>query len=155
MIRRIVIIIGGILLVAAAVWTGSGGRFFATAAPDAKEWVGGSLEQHAKLVGNDRCIGNVDGRAPDPKDNSKTVVMGWGWDVKAKALPQAVLLVDASGKIAGSAQPGVPRPDVPKALPQITSEKTGWDSVLPGKTGEVTAYLLLSTGEVCPLGHAK
>ncbi|HVW54954.1 MAG TPA: hypothetical protein VHC00_04680 [Rhizobiaceae bacterium] len=155
MIRRIGIIIGGILLVLAAVWTGSGGRFFATAAPDAREWVGGSLAQHAKLVSNSRCIGNVDSRAPDPTDGSKTVVMGWGWDVKAKTLPKAALFVAAGNKIAGVAQPGVSRPDVPKALPEVTSDKAGWNGVLPGNTGEVTTYLLLSTGEACPLGQAK
>jgi len=155
MIRRTVIISGGILLVAAAVWAGKGGRFFAAAAPDTKEWLGTSLDQHAKIVGNDRCIGNLDGKVPDPKDGSKTTVIGWGWDVKAKALPQAVLLVDASGKIAGSALPGVSRPDVPKALPQVTSGKTGWNGVIESKTGKVAAYLLLSGEEACPLGLPK
>jgi hypothetical protein len=83
-------------------------------------------------------------------------VLGWGWDVAKAARVGRVVLVDRSLNIVGAGDGGVARPDVPKALSEITDPNTGWTAVTALAAGPVDAYGLVGDGDaVCVLGHLE
>jgi hypothetical protein len=102
------------------------------------------------------CKGNTDivqkTYAGDPPG---VQIHGWGWDLKAKARVQRVVLVDRDSKIVGAGESGVPRPDVNQYNADIKDPNTGWNADLPRTTGYVDGYGVLDAKTVCPLGHIE
>lgn len=83
-------------------------------------------------------------------------IVGWGWDLTAKAAVPRVILVDAAGLIVGAGETGLPRPDVNAAKPAITSPTTGWAAVTTRTRGPIDAYGLVASGKaLCRLGHLE
>jgi hypothetical protein len=100
------------------------------------------------------CLGNTD--AINGKTDAGTEILGWGWDSAAAAVAPRILLVDAAGAIVGAGENGLPREDVIKAMPQVTSKTPGWSAFTTATTGEIKAYGLIAEGKsVCPLGGIK
>lgn len=104
---------------------------------------------------NGVCIGNADVASPAGKSKGPAArsVIGWGWDVAAKAPVTRVILVDASYRIVGAGDGGQPRPDVQKVRPEFGGT-SGWraDTNLP--RGGVDAFGVVGDGTgICPLGH--
>src|SRR5690606_8177495 len=136
-------------------WGGTGQAVFATAL-DAKSWIGNPLDQHARPVGKDQCLGWVDLKEANNDNNDETTFVGWACDEADAAPPLAVLSVDSDSAIAGEARLDIPRPDIRKAIPAITSEKVGWRSVVEGGPDpQLTAYALLASKDACLLGRTQ
>lgn len=124
--------------------------------PDwAAELIGKSLRTTYPNVGD--CIGNTDSvkvRFGNGLGGSK--VAGWGWDPATKAAPPRVVLADQDFRIEGAGESGTRRRDVPKAVPSITSETTGWEALTPLNAGPVDAWGVLADGKtICKLGHLE
>jgi hypothetical protein len=79
-------------------------------------------------------------------------VGGWAWDTVAMAPVEHVLFVDKGSIIVGAGTGGVTRPDVPKVLSDVTSEKTGWSGVVNQVDGKVKAIALISGNKACDIG---
>ena len=100
------------------------------------------------------CLGNTD--AINGKTDAGTEILGWGWDSAAAAVASRILLVEATGAIVGAGETGLPREDVSKAMPQVTSKTPGWSAFTTATAGEIKAYGLIAAGKsVCPLGGIK
>jgi hypothetical protein len=114
-------------------------------------WIGRYLGDLAKVSPANSCTGAFDTASSDGVEGGAKV-NGWAWSFNEKAAPSQILLADDAGIIVGLASGGFFRPDVIKALPQITDEKTGWLGY--SKEGHsVSAYAVIKGGrEVCPLG---
>ena len=83
-------------------------------------------------------------------------VGGWGWDQQANRPVDRVLLTDEALRVWGAAQGGEERTDVPKALPSVTSPRTGWRGSAAGTSGLVVAWGLVDDGRaICPLGEIE
>lgn len=103
------------------------------------------------------CVGNTDavgaryeGAQPGVK------IIGWGWDKAEKTAVERIVLVDADFRIVGAGETGLPRPDVTRAQPDITSPTTGWQAFTSRTAGPLDAYGVTSGGRgVCPLGHIE
>lgn len=79
------------------------------------------------------------------------VVQGWAWDTTGGKAVDRVLLTDSASVVVGAASGGVKRPDVPAALPDVTSQTTGWNGPVQASGGEVTAYALLNDTTACKI----
>jgi hypothetical protein len=101
------------------------------------------------------CLGNTDGvKARYTLGAGGSRVAGWGWDAKAKAPIGRVVLIDRNALIRGAGEGGYRRKDVPKALPDVTSEATGWQADTALSSGPLDAYGVLADGKtICRLGH--
>ncbi|NGM50251.1 hypothetical protein G5B46_11585 [Caulobacter sp. 602-2] len=127
--------------------------------PAIADWAKPYLGQKmlAKFPAKADCEGYVDivtARYGDGK--SGVAVEGWGWDATGKRGTLKVLLVDDKGVITGAADGGRPRPDVPKAMPAVTSETVGWRGYATTVSGEVTAYGLVDQADAaCSLGRIQ
>ena len=121
----------------------------------AAELIGKSLRLAYPAVGT--CIGNTDAvkeRFGGGLGGSK--VAGWGWDPATRAPVARVLLADRDFRVVGAGQGGVPRRDVPRAVPSITSETTGWEALTSLNGGPVDAWGVMADGRsVCKLGHLE
>jgi len=128
-------------------------------APPAPAWLAPLLGRplRAAFPRDGVCLGNTDNvillYAGEPR---RGLVVGWGWEVAAKAPLVRVVLTDTSGAIIGGGVSGLPRPDVPKAMPAVTSDKAGWEAVVPVVPGRVSAYGVVEGGRaVCPLAGTE
>ena len=100
------------------------------------------------------CVGNTDSITARTK--AGTEIVGWGWDSAAAAVVPQIVLVDAAGTMIGAGETGLPRDDVTKAMPQVTSKTPGWSAFTPKETGEIKAYGLIKNGKgICVLGGIK
>lgn len=121
----------------------------------AAELIGKALRGAYPKVGD--CMGNTDSvklRFGGGLGGSK--VAGWGWGPAAKAPVARVVLADRDFRIEGAGESGVRRKDVPRAVPSITSEFTGWEALTPLNGGAVDAWGVLADGKtVCKLGHLE
>lgn len=101
------------------------------------------------------CLGNLDAvRARYLGQPEGVAIVGWAWDPAAKAAPPRVLLVDDSLLIRGAGVSGAARPNVPKAVPAVTSPDVGWIAHAPRLVGPLDAWGVLADGKtVCKLGH--
>lgn len=82
-------------------------------------------------------------------------IEGWGWDEHG-AMPLArVLFTDAGGKVVGGATVGNPRPDVPKAMPEVKTPKVGWRGVADVVSDQVQAVGVTAAGGTCVLGETN
>jgi hypothetical protein len=102
------------------------------------------------------CVGNTDAVSTvfqgDPKGAR---LVGWAWEYGTKAPVPRVVLVDAQERIIGGGDSGSPRTDVPKVLPAVTSDRTGWQATAAIASGAVRAYGVVENGQaVCPLAGA-
>jgi len=109
------------------------------------------------LPQKETCIGATDrqvGRYAGPPAGS--AVDGWGWDKQANRPVEHVLLTDETLRVWGAGQGGETRPDVPKHLPSVTSQQTGWRGAATATSGLVVAWGLVDDGRaICPLGEAE
>ncbi len=79
-------------------------------------------------------------------------VGGWGWDKAARQAVPRVVFVDVNDHIVGAADSGASRPDVPAALPEITSKTTGWNGVVGITAGKILAVGVTGRNAACDLG---
>jgi hypothetical protein len=100
------------------------------------------------------CVGNTDNVQQAYGGASPGVqIVGWGWDPAAKAPIPRILLVGPDGLVAGGGEPGIVRPDVNAAKPEITSPATGWAAYTARVTGPVDAYGVIGGKTLCRLGR--
>lgn len=100
------------------------------------------------------CVGNTDSLEKKYKDGAK--IVGWGWDPATKAPVPKIILVDVTGLIAGAGEPGLARPDVNIAKPEIKSPDTGWAAYTSRTNGPVDAFGIIDGGKsLCILGHLE
>lgn len=100
------------------------------------------------------CLGYVDAVVKTFEGNRPgEEIAGWGYD-RSTRLPFAhVLLTDADLIVVGAGEGGVERADVPKALAEIKSQRTGWRAIVHGKPSALSAWGLDASGRrICPLG---
>jgi len=121
----------------------------------AKDVVGKGLREAFPKTGS--CQGNTDivqkTYAGDPKG---VQIHGWGWDAVKKARVERVVLIDPGFKIVAAGDGGVERIDVPKALPEVTDGKTGWNVDVAMSSGVLNAYGVTDDGTgVCVLGRIE
>jgi len=103
------------------------------------------------------CIGNIDGvKARYLSGAGGTRVAGWGWDQDRQTPVGRVILVDKDFRIVGAGESGARRLDVPRALPAIGSDYTGWEAITPLNAGALDAYGVKADGQtLCKLGHLE
>ncbi len=105
--------------------------------------------------GKANCMGvfdNVSATHVGAKPGSE--VVGWAWDAAAKRPVQHILIVDLNDRVIGAADGGNVRPDVPAAMPMVTSKFTGWHGVVGATTGTVLAVGLGANGGQCSLSRS-
>lgn len=139
-----------------ALWAGLG---LAVATAVALIWRPGALileraphavASSAGAVAAGSCIGNFDGLVR--QKDGRWRAYGWAWDSEAGARAKAVLIKDAEGKRLGVAASGRARLDVPRAVPAVTDDQTGWSITLPTRPAAPQAFALLASGAECHLG---
>jgi hypothetical protein len=79
-------------------------------------------------------------------------VEGWAWLKAEKAAPEHILLVDPGNDVVGAGETAMDRPDVSKAVPEVTAVKVGWKGVSTQTSGQMRAFAALPDGALCPLG---
>jgi hypothetical protein len=79
-------------------------------------------------------------------------VGGWAWDTAAMVPVDRLLFIDHASTIVGAGVGGVTRPDVPQALHDVTSQKTGWSGTVNRTDGKVKAVALIGGGKACEIG---
>ena len=117
------------------------------------DWTGDKLKDH-DLTTVDSCQGGFDALR---ETDSGFTVEGWAWDAAKKAVPEKILLADGNDKIVGTASSGADRPDVPAAVPEVTSSTAGWTGKLDSISdsgNDLVAYALVDKGKVCKLPSA-
>lgn len=98
------------------------------------------------------CVGNADNVQSRSAEGAELV--GWGWDPETKAPIPRILLVGEGGVVVGAGEPGVPRPDVNAARPEITAPDTGWSALTARTGGPVDVFGVIGGGKVvCRLGR--
>lgn len=102
------------------------------------------------------CIGHLDGvLAKYDRKPKGSVLYGWAFDSGAGQPPSRVLIVNAQGVIIGGGESGVPRPDVPAAVPAVKSPSSGWQAPVGITEGAVYAWgIAQQRGTVCFVGEA-
>jgi hypothetical protein len=119
-------------------------------------WLGTPLRTQLQLEAPERCLGHFDRADPVSGPEGGARVAGWAWDVNASRVPARIVLVDAQGMVAGFAEPGYRRLDVPHVHRAVGS-RAGWFGYVRS-TGRdpVTAYAITSDGRgACPLRGAR
>lgn len=124
--------------------------------PPAPVWVraliGKDLKTAFPNVG--ACKGNTDilqrRYAGDP---AGVQIHGWGWDLTRKVRIKRVVLVDETSRIVGGGEGGLPRPDVPLALPDVTDGATGWNADIPVTKGPLGTFGVTGPDSLCVLGR--
>jgi hypothetical protein len=130
------------------------GPISAESAPDLPVWARRDEGHPLASVGGERagCVGYVDGvsaRFSGSRPGAR--VGGWGWDSIAKK-PFPKIVITSSGSVVGAGSSGVERTDVPKVIPAVTSEKTGWTAIAHIAAGGIEAWGLTGSN-VCLLGR--
>ncbi len=77
---------------------------------------------------------------------------GWAWLTEHKAAPVQLLFADIGGDIVGAGETSIDRPDVPKALSDVTTTKVGWRGVIRATSGKITALAALPDRSLCAVG---
>jgi outer membrane protein OmpA-like peptidoglycan-associated protein len=108
---------------------------------------------------NSRCWGYLDGGVAQYLGKpSGEKFIGWGYNLRTRAPIDRIVLVDRTGRIAGAANGGLTRPDVPATLTWIKSETTGWEGYSGSAFhGPITAWgVMIAPGTICRfnLSHA-
>lgn len=98
------------------------------------------------------CVGNADNVQAQSAAGAELV--GWGWDPEAKRPIARILIVDAGGVVVGVGEPGIARPDVTAARPEITAPDTGWAARTNRTRGPVDIIGVTGGGKsLCRLGR--
>jgi hypothetical protein len=125
--------------------------------PPPPAWAAELIGKPLRVVfpGLGECIGNTDSvKARYGGGLGGSKIAGWGWDPARKAPVARVVLADRDFRIYGAGESGVRRRDVPRAVPAITSETTGWEALTPLNAGPLDAWGVLADGKtICKLGH--
>jgi hypothetical protein len=115
--------------------------------------IGGFLDPARVAPG--ACIGSFDVIQRAPRGTGFRAA-GWGWDLQGSMPLQTVFLVDAQSRIAAVAEGEGLRADVPPAVPQVRSHKSGWGaSIAKPAATPLRAFGLLADGRRCELGLAS
>jgi hypothetical protein len=118
----------------------------------AADYLGKSLRELFPKTGD--CVGNTE--AVETRYADGAAVIGWGWDIAAKAAVGRVVLVDAAYRVVGAGETGLSRPDVPAARADITDPNTGWRAITTTAAGAFDAYGITDGGQgACKLGHIE
>lgn len=101
------------------------------------------------------CLGNADAvRTRFVGPAAGTQIAGWAWDLARHQAPPRILVVDQDFIIRGAGETGEKRPGVPKAKPEVTSDRVGWQAITPRLTGGLDFWGLLADGRtICKVGH--
>lgn len=124
--------------------------------PAAPGWAAPLAGQPLKAVfpSESACLGFVD-RATDRFKDARRAV-GWGWHLTAARAVAQVVAVDAAGRMVGFGEGGIDRPDVPVAVPQVGSPKTGWVLVTPTAEKTYAIYGIDPAGRTaCRIGDVQ
>ncbi len=90
------------------------------------------------------CIGSIDGRATAGGGaDAGSSLDGWAWGGR-DGLPSRVLVADAAGAVVGLARPGVARPDVRAAMPEVGSDLAGFRGYAQASPGAELRLLTVS-----------
>jgi hypothetical protein len=84
--------------------------------------------------------------------NPGSEIEGWAWDLDGKRPVSRVLLLDQSNRVVGAADAGRLRPDVPKAIKDVTTPAVGWKGVAHLTSGVVTAAAITADNTSCIIG---
>jgi hypothetical protein len=102
---------------------------------------------------SNQCLGAFDRVATRHTDASPGVeVEGWAWLKAEKQPPEHLLFVDPGGGVVGAGETTTDRPDVSKAIPEVTAQKVGWRGVVSASAGSIRAFAALPNGALCPIG---
>jgi hypothetical protein len=97
------------------------------------------------------CRGYMDGAAvryAAVPEGAK--VFGWAYDDVARQPAQRIVFTSSNGTIAGAADGGFDRPDVPATIASITSSATGWEGYT--SSWPIQAWAIVDDGRaVCRL----
>lgn len=107
---------------------------------------------------NSRCWGYLDGGVVQYLGKpTGEKFFGWGYDLATNTPLSRVVLVDRTGRIAGAANGGLARPDVPATLTWIKSATTGWEGYAGSAFhGPLTVWgVMRSPGTVCRLNLSR
>ena len=124
--------------------------------PPAPAWVQAVIGRDLKVAfpNTGSCKGNTDiVQRRYSGDPAGVQIHGWGWDLTAKVRIERVVLVDETSRIVGGGEGGLPRPDVPVALPDVTDGKTGWNADIPVIKGPLAAFGVTGPDSLCVLGR--
>lgn len=102
------------------------------------------------------CKGNIDAldqfvERPEPG----ATLNGWAWNMAAGAPVDRIVFADDEGIIVGAGAGGFERPDVPKAIAEVTTPKVGWRGFATRQQGAVRAFGVVSEGTICNLGRLE
>lgn len=120
-------------------------------------WVAPYVGKAAKDVfeltsGEANCLGWLDGRTEVFDGGSR--YSGWGWNVKAGAPFQHVVVTNQFAVIVGGGESGIERKDVVEALPAVTQLNTGFSALVLAPPTAMIAYGLDETAKTaCELGR--
>jgi hypothetical protein len=96
------------------------------------------------------CKGHTDLKQLHDGSPAGFWVEGWAWDAAGKVPAARIVFTDSNTAIVGAAAGGVKdRPDVSKALPDVTSPKTGWAGSIEKSGGKVTAFAITADNKAC------
>lgn len=129
----------------------------AVAVADTPEWSQAVLNRplHKTFAIGPDCIGNVDDVAPARAGGVGRVLTGWAWDPVGRQAVARILIVHADGRIIGAGDGGRLRKDVPKAIPSIASNTTGWRAATNMQTGPVRVFGQMRDESMCRIAEAK
>jgi hypothetical protein len=102
-----------------------------------------------------RCLGNTDGVKVRYAGAVRGVrLAGWAWDPVRREPLQHVVIRGADSTIVGAGEGGKRRLDVPRVVPDVISDVTGWEAVTWRYGGPVDIFGVLADGQtICRLGH--
>jgi len=102
---------------------------------------------------SNQCVGAFDlVRTRHTAASPGVDVEGWAWLKSEKQAPEHILFVGPDNSVVGAGETTIDRPDVPKAVPEVTISKVGWHGVIPATSGQMRAFAALPDGAICALG---
>lgn len=132
-------------------------RFSMFSEPFAK-WYGVNIRDQFDVARKSRCQGFFDTvtgviSSGSEANSAQGRATGWVWDNEQASVPSTIVISDEKGVIVGLGLTGYRRPDVSKAIPEISSPHSGWQGLVNGVAGSsLTAYAVLDGGQmVCRL----
>ncbi len=102
------------------------------------------------------CAGFLDSVKAIAGPFNEFATAGWAWDSNHKMPPRSILIVLSNGDVVGETHTGLPRPDVPQNIGDLTNLNTGWAiKVQVPEHATLKAFAVLDdTRSVCPLAGA-
>lgn len=119
-------------------------------------WMGKPVDEAFAVVEDPSCLGSIDSVQPfGPNGSDGAAVAGWAWDGTGRHGPAEVVFTNGGGTIVGFARGQWARPDVPATIPDIGSDRVGWEGFLsPVRGSEPRAYSVSDDDRtVCRFGQ--